>query len=164
MVAIRSLRQTPRRRAGFTIIELMIVVAVAGVLALVAYPSFMDSVRKGQRAEAVAALAQVQQSQERWRANNASYADDAKLTPDLPNGLGISRSTGSGLYSLNIDEPNANGYTATATATAGKSQSRDTKCTVMRVRLDGANIQYGGCAGCVLPGGELTDPDRCWSR
>jgi len=105
----------------------MLVVAVAGVLALVAYPTFMDSVRKGRRAEAVAALAQVQQSQERWRANNASYADDAKLTPDLPNGLGISRNTGSGLYSLNIDAANAIGYTATATATAGKSQSRDTR-------------------------------------
>jgi type IV pilus assembly protein PilE len=151
-------------RRGFTLIELMLVVAVASVLALVAYPSFMDSVRKGRRADAVAALAQVQQSQERWRANHASYADNAKLTPDLPDGLGIDASTSSGLYALNIDAANASGYTASATAVAGKSQSHDTKCTVMRVRLNRANIQYGGCAGCAVPDGVLTDPDRCWSR
>ncbi len=166
MVATRPSRQAPSRRAGFTIIELMLVVAVAGVLALVAYPSFMDSVRKGRRAEAVAALAQVQQSQERWRSNKVSYADNAKLTPAPPNGLGIPASTSSGLYTLSIDfDPNKPSvYTATATAVTGKSQSHDTHCTVMRVRMDGANVQYGGCAGCDLPAGALTDPDRCWSR
>ena len=164
MVAPRSPRQLPKRRAGFTIIELMLVVAVASVLALVAYPTFIESVRKGRRAEAVAALAQVQQSQERWRANNATYADNAKLTPALPAGLGLAASTSSGLYTLTIDAANASGYTATTTAVAGKSQSHDTNCTVMRVRLDRANIQYGGCAGCAVPAGALTDPDRCWSR
>ena len=164
MVTPHSPRPVPRRRTGFTIIELMLVVAVAGVLALVAYPTFIESLRKGRRAEAVAALAQVQQSQERWRANNASYADNAKLTVDLPDGLGLDASTSSGLYALTIDAANAGGYTATATAVAGKSQSHDTKCTVMRVRLDRANIQYGGCAACAVPAGALTDPDRCWSR
>jgi type IV pilus assembly protein PilE len=149
-----------RRLAGFTIIELMIVVGVASVLALVAYPSFMDSLRKGRRAEAMASLAQVQQAQERWRANNNSYANNAKLT----SGLGIETSTPSGLYVLNIDAATATGYTATATAVTGKSQSRDTNCTVMRVRMDRANIQYGGCAGCAVPDGVLTDPDHCWSR
>jgi type IV pilus assembly protein PilE len=157
-------QQSPSRRAGFTIIELMLVVAVAGVLALVAYPSFMDSVRKGRRAEAVAALAQVQQSQERWRANHPNYANGAKLSPNPPDGLGIPASTNSGLYALNIDAANDSGYTATATAVAGKSQSHDSNCTVMRVRLDRANVQYGGCANCAVPEGVLTDPNRCWSR
>jgi type IV pilus assembly protein PilE len=157
----------PCPRAGFTIIELMLVVAVAGVLALVAYPSFMDSIRKGRRAEAVAALAQVQQAQERWRSNKTSYADNAKLTVDPPNGLGLKASTSSGLYTLSIDldpdKPDSI-YTATATAVAGKSQSNDTHCTVMRIRLKNANFEYGGCAGCAVPEGALTDPDRCWSR
>lgn len=153
-----------RTPAGFTIIELMLVVAVVGVLALVAMPSFMDSIRKGRRADAVAALAQVQQAQERWRSNQASYADNAKLTPNPPAGLGIATVTNAGLYALNIDEATATGYTATATAVSGKSQNNDTHCTVMRIRLKDANFEYGGCAGCSVPEGALTDPDRCWSR
>jgi type IV pilus assembly protein PilE len=160
----RSPRHAPRRRAGFTIIELMIVVAVVAVLAAVAYPSFLDSVRKGRRADAVAALAQVQQAQERWRSNKNSYTTSlADLKVDLEPG----DKTTSGYYtiSINIEPANATtAYTATATAVSGKSQSYDTNCTVMRVRLNGGNIQYGGCAGCAVPTGVLTDPDRCWSR
>ena len=160
----RSSRHTPRRRKGFTIIELMLVVAVAGVLALVAYPSFMDSVRKGRRADAVAALAQVQQAQERWRGKETTYADNAKLTVDWPNGLGLVASTNSGLYALTIDDADASRYTATATAVDGKSQSHDTNCTVMRVRMVSGKIEYGGCASCTVPEGTLSDPNRCWSR
>ena len=162
MVAPRSPRQLPKRRAGFTIIELMLVVAVAGVLALVAYPTFIESVRKGRRAEAVAALAQVQQSQERWRSNKSTYADNAKLTVDLPNGLGLKANTSSGLYTLNIDAADATGYTATATAVAGKSQANDSPCQRFRVRMVGANIVYGSAAAV----GDFDESanNRCWSR
>jgi type IV pilus assembly protein PilE len=163
MVATLSPRQALRRRTGFTIIELMIVVAVASVLALVAYPSFIDSVRKGRRAEAVAALAQVQQSQERWRANNPTYtAAMANLKLDLKPG----NKTSSGLYTVSIEEVGGSKYTATAQAVAGTSQSRDTNCTTMRVRLKDSRIEYGGCNGCALPAddAELSDPNRCWSR
>ena len=153
---------SPTRRAGFTLIELMLVVAVVGVLALVAYPTFIDSVRKGRRAEAVAALAQVQQSQERWRSNKSTYADNAKLTVDLPNGLGLKANTSSGLYTLNIDAADATGYTATATAVAGKSQANDSPCQRFRVRMAGANIVYGAAAA-VGDFDESAD-NRCWSR
>jgi len=163
MVAPRSPRQLPKRRAGFTIIELMLVVAVAGVLALVAYPTFMESVRKGRRAEAVAALAQVQQSQERWRSNKSAYTDAlANLNLDLKPG----NKTKSGYYTVSIESVGGSKYTATAQAVAGTSQSHDTNCTTMRVRLIDSRIAYGGCNGCALPAddAELTDPDRCWSR
>jgi type IV pilus assembly protein PilE len=158
----RPSRHALRKRTGFTIIELMLVVAVASVLALVAFPSFMDSVRKGRRAEAVAALAQVQQAQERWRSNKASYADNAKLTAAPPNGLGITADTSSGLYALNIDAANASSYTATATATAGKSQAGDGSCQRLRVRVDRGNIVYGSAAGA----GDFDESagNRCWSR
>ena len=59
--------------AGFTLIEVMIVVAIVGILAAVAYPSYIDSVRKGKRAEARAALASLLQQQERYFTQNNTY-------------------------------------------------------------------------------------------
>ncbi|WP_432696818.1 type IV pilin protein [Marinobacterium sp. YM272] len=64
---------------GFTLIELMIVVAIIGIIAAVAYPSYLDYVRKSRRAEAQAVLLDAQIKQERYRAYNNSYGSVAEL-------------------------------------------------------------------------------------
>ena len=71
----RAHAQTARHRVacGFTLIELLIVVAIVAILAAIAYPSFMDSVRKGWRAEARTALMQEMQQQERFYTQTANY-------------------------------------------------------------------------------------------
>ena len=61
-------------RAGFTLIELMITVAIVGILAAIAYPSYQDSVRKGKRAEGRTALIDFLQQQERFLTQTGSYA------------------------------------------------------------------------------------------
>ena len=62
-----------RKLQGFTLIELMIVVAVVGVLAAIAYPAYTDSVLKGRRAQARAALTELLQQQERYMTQNNCY-------------------------------------------------------------------------------------------
>jgi type IV pilus assembly protein PilE len=58
---------------GFSLIELMIVVAIIGVLASIAYPAYTGSVLKGKRAEGRAALAELMQQQERFMTQTNSY-------------------------------------------------------------------------------------------
>ena len=152
-----------RRVAGFTIVELMIAVAVVAVLAAIALPSFIDSIRKSRRSEAFTALAAVQQAQERWRANNANYASLLTASPtDTPPGLGQSATTPHGYYGIALSGTSATGYTATATAVSGTSQANDAQCSNMGVQLLDGNLKYAGCGGSCTLSYEPTN--LCWTR
>jgi type IV pilus assembly protein PilE len=59
--------------AGFSLIELMIVVAIIGIMASIAYPSYVSSVLKGKRAEGRAALAELMQQEERYMTQMNTY-------------------------------------------------------------------------------------------
>ncbi|WAR47026.1 type IV pilin protein [Methylomonas rapida] len=61
---------------AFTLIELMIVVAVVGILAAIAYPSYTEYVMKSRRSDAKAGLLSLQLTQEKYRANCIQYAED----------------------------------------------------------------------------------------
>lgn len=151
-----------RRDTGFTLIELMIAIVVIGLLAALAYPTFMGAIRKGRRSDAFAALAALQQAQERWRSSNGVYADNTQLTlatNGSPPGLGIAATTASGYYGIAITAANATSYTATATATSGTSQAQDGSCTLLAVQMQGGNIGYG--SGTTI---DWTDTNKCWAR
>jgi len=143
-------------------IEAMIVVAVVGILAAIALPSFLDSIRKSHRSDAFAALASVQQAQERWRGNRNTYAGNDLLTVARPDGLGLDATSSKGYYTLSIDAAEASGYTATATAVSGTSQASDGTCQRLRVRIAAGNIHYGSSGA----SGEFDESstNRCWVR
>lgn len=62
--------------AGFSLIELLIVVAIIGILSMVAYPAYTDYSKKGKRAEGRSALLAAAQRQERYMTNNNTYTTD----------------------------------------------------------------------------------------
>ncbi|MDP1716460.1 MAG: prepilin-type N-terminal cleavage/methylation domain-containing protein, partial [Burkholderiales bacterium] len=63
-----------KRHAGFTLIELMITVAILGILAAVAYPSYQDHLRKGRRAAAQNFLMEVGNRQQQYLLDARNYA------------------------------------------------------------------------------------------
>jgi len=58
---------------GFSLIELMVVVAIVAILAAIAYPSYMESVRRGNRADAISTMLQVANQEERFFTVNNVY-------------------------------------------------------------------------------------------
>jgi type IV pilus assembly protein PilE len=74
----------PMRSAGFSLIELMVVLLILAILAAFQYPSYKESVRKARRAEGQAALAEVMQQQERLYSQQSSYV---AFTASSPNGF-----------------------------------------------------------------------------
>ena len=66
-----------KRQRGFTLIELMITVAVIAILAAIAFPSYQDSLRKSRRTDAKNALTQAMANMERYYTENNTYATAA---------------------------------------------------------------------------------------
>lgn len=63
-----------RKTKGFTLMELMIVVAIIGILSSIAIPSYVEHVRQGKRADAKVELLKIAQMQESYYVQNMSYA------------------------------------------------------------------------------------------
>lgn len=68
------------RHRGFTLIELMIAVAIVAILAMVAYPSYISHLRKSHRAEAQAYMMDLAQREQQYFTDNRSYAVDGATT------------------------------------------------------------------------------------
>jgi type IV pilus assembly protein PilE len=130
-----------RRNTGFTLIELMITIAVIAILAGLAYPSYTEYVMRARRADAKAALLKVQLAQEKYRANNTSYGTLAQI--------GVLSTSPDQYYTIAVTSNTATDYTATATPTgvqAGDScgtfaVNKNGKTTSTSVQTETAKVQ-----------------------
>lgn len=68
-----------RTQTGFTLIELMVVVAVLGIIAAIAFPSYTEHMRAGRRGDAMGAVGDLQLRQERWRAEHTTFGAQADM-------------------------------------------------------------------------------------
>jgi type IV pilus assembly protein PilE len=121
--------RAPLRR-GFTLVEAMAVLAVAGVLAAVAMPTYLNQIVRSRRVDATTALQRLQWSQERFRRDTGAYA----LRLDQLRNVAAGRSE-AGLYRLELHSLGPDAYEAVAVAQA--EQARDLECPTLTLRVDG---------------------------
>lgn len=108
---------------GFTLMELMIVVVIAGLLAAMAYPHYTVHVQRGRRAEAHSALLDAQQFMERYYAAQSRYTSVSGAPPALPRRLQTvpqGSTSDAARYVLSVSEVTANSYTLQAELSPGQ--------------------------------------------
>jgi type IV pilus assembly protein PilE len=152
-----------QRPAGFTLIEVMIVLVIIGILASIAYPSYQNYARETRRSEAKSTLADLANREEKIYFQCNTYVNNlgGSLTAACGaagSGLGLSvdpppvltMKTANGYYNIAVTAANATGFSATATAIG--SQTKDTDCTTLTLNSTGAKTATGA------------KPSVCWTR
>lgn len=138
------------RSGGFTLIEVMIVVAIIGILAAIAYPSYQEHVRKARRADAQTALLELAQFMERHYTANGKYLTAANAAPVLPF-TEAPKDGASKYYDLSFSvAPTASSYTLRAVPKG--AMAADT-CGTLTLRNTGAKGQAASA-----------DLATCWRR
>ena len=116
------------KQQGFTLIELMIVVAIIGILSSIAFPSYQSYIRNTRAADAKGDLAELQSFMERKYSDDSSYCGNpAPGCTDAPQ-LPFNQSPPSGTAYYNIPNPTVtnNSFTLTATPTSTGGQNQQT--------------------------------------
>ncbi|MDE2615032.1 MAG: type IV pilin protein [Burkholderiales bacterium] len=129
-------------RRGFTLVEIVVVLALAALLAGAALPSYRSQLQRAARADAVDALTRVQAAQELFRAAHGLYADRLAA-------LAVPERSPQGRYRIALAPTGVEAYRASAYAIDAQSDDRD--CAQITLDVDVGFARSG--------------PDaRCWNR
>lgn len=124
-------KPTLQQHKGFTLIELMIVIAIVGIVSAIALPSYQDSVRKARRSDAQADLVQAANDMERFYTGSNTYVGatwPANITSDF--------------YSLTISAQSVSMFTLQATPTGAQSSD---SCGTLTLVSTGAKTPATEC-------------------
>jgi type IV pilus assembly protein PilE len=135
----------PKKQRGFTLIELMIVVAIVGILSAIAYPSYAEYIRRGHRAEARAGLLQAAQ----WLERSATATGTYPLTAAFPANL---KAVPNNRYDIAVVSDGAT-FTLTATPKGAQIGDRCGNYTLTNTGLRGAK---GATTGDIVT--------ECWGK
>lgn len=128
-------------RRGFTLVEVLVVLAVAGILAAITLPASLSYLQKARRSDAVAALTRLQFAQERFHALHGLYAADQRQ-------LAGSVRSDSGYYDLQLQQVEGDRFTAVATVRADGAQAGDLACQQITLQVSLGLAEHGPTPGC----------------
>ncbi len=129
---------------GFTLIELMMTLAVIGIMAAVAYPSYTGYVRKSNRSAAKGALLDVASRQEQFFADNKRYATTLASLGYAANPIAVDKNgqvvavgSGAAIYNISVATPAPPVLSYTLSAAPQNAQTDDTHCGTLTLTQTG---------------------------
>jgi len=132
--------------SGFTLIELMIVVAIVGILAAVAYPSYLSHIQESRRSDARTNLLQLAQFMERNYTANGRYTDAGGAAPALPY-TEAPRDGDAKFYDLDLNNVTAATFTLRARPKGAMAGDTCGTLTLNQAGVKGAGGDVGECWG-----------------
>ncbi len=125
--------RAPGGGQGFTLMELLVTVAIISIVVAIAYPNYIRQTERARRTDATTALLNVAAAEEKFFLQNNAYTTD--LGDD---GLKIKSTSENGYYSLSVALPAGGGFVATAAAVPDAGQHNDKQCKTFTIDHTGA--------------------------